>query len=329
MLSAVWLSVVLTASLGARANTPNFQVETSDPQLCQQIAETAETLRRDLAIAWLGKPMPDWSAPCVMTVQVGPRLGAGGATTFLFDRGEVYGWRMTIQGSAQRVLDSVLPHEITHMVFASHFRCPLPRWADEGGATTVEHRSEKDKHRRMLVEFLQTGRGIPFNQMFAMKEYPHDIMPLYAQGYSLAEFLIEQGGRPRYVAFLDEGLKTNDWHAAIRQHYDVRDLSVLQNNWLAWVRDGSQPLPRRPDATAVAVDHSAPRQRPEPNLILHVASSQGGRAPSEARAAETASATPPWRSRPMVPIAAAPPPAAPTPGPQQADVAHPQPMGNW
>ena len=53
--------------------------------------------------------MPDWYRPCVMNVQVGPHLGAGGATTFLFDRGEVYGWRMNIQGLAERVLDSVLP----------------------------------------------------------------------------------------------------------------------------------------------------------------------------------------------------------------------------
>ena len=43
----------------------------------------------------------------------------------------------------------------------------------------------------MLVQFLRTDRGIAFNQMFAMTEYPRDVMPLYAQGYSLAEFLIQ------------------------------------------------------------------------------------------------------------------------------------------
>ena len=103
-----------------------------------------------------------------MTVQVGPHLGAGGATTFMFDRGEVFGWRMSIQGSAERILDSVLPHEITHMIFASHFRQPLPRWADEGGATSVEHVSERTNTTSMLDQFLRTGRGIAFNQMFAM-----------------------------------------------------------------------------------------------------------------------------------------------------------------
>ena len=54
----------------------------------------------------------------------------------------------------------------------------------------------------MLVQFLRTGRGIAFGQMFAMTEYPQDVMPLYAQGYSLAEFLIYHGGRKKFVAFL-------------------------------------------------------------------------------------------------------------------------------
>ena len=159
--------------------------------------------------------MPNWAQPCMMTVQVAPHLGAGGATTFVFDNGEVFGWRMTIQGSAERVLDSVLPHEITHMIFASYFRRPLPRWADEGGATSVEHISEKQKHRQMLVQFLRTGRGIAFGQMFAMTEYPQDVMPLYAQGYSLAEFLIYHGGRKKFVAFLADGMRDGQWSAAV------------------------------------------------------------------------------------------------------------------
>ena len=42
--------------------------------------------------------------------------------------------------TARRILDSVLPHEITHTIFATHFGQPLPRWADEGACTTVDGR---------------------------------------------------------------------------------------------------------------------------------------------------------------------------------------------
>ena len=125
---AALLAAVLLVSMGARQRTANFIVETPDPNLAQQVAQAAEKYRRDLAVEWLGQAMPNWSQPCVMTVRAGPRLGAGGATTFQFQNGEVFDWRMTIQGSQERILDSVLPHEITHMVFASRFRRPLPRW---------------------------------------------------------------------------------------------------------------------------------------------------------------------------------------------------------
>ncbi len=269
---AAWLLALLFVSLGARSATPNFVVETADPQLCRQIAQAAETFRRDLAIAWLGQAMPNWSAPCVMTVQVGPNLGPGGATTFVFDRGEVYGWRMTIQGSAQRVLDSVLPHEVTHMVLASHFRRPVPRWADEGAATTAEHSTEKQRHQKMLVQFLQTNRGIAFSRMFAMTEYPADVMPLYAQGFSLSEYLIQVGGRPAFLRFLAEGMDSGQWSAAVARHYSQRDLAALQNSWLAWVQQGSpQVEPRVPKgAPVLASDRpSGLLSRPAPNLVLH------------------------------------------------------------
>lgn len=249
---AVALAALLLVSLGAKHRTANYIVETADPRLAVQFAEAAERYRHDLAVAWLGEALPNWSQPCPITVQVGPHLGAGGATTFVFDRGEVFGWRMNIQGSAERVLDSVLPHEITHMIFASHFRQPLPRWADEGGATSVEHFSERNKHRQMLFQFLRSGRGIAFNKMFAMKDYPSDIMPLYAQGYSVAEYLIQIGGRRKFVDFVGDGLKAGDWSGMVQKHYGIHDLGVLQETWLAWVRDGSPLLPPRSEQPAAA-----------------------------------------------------------------------------
>jgi hypothetical protein len=268
--------------MGAQQRSANFIVETPDPTFAQMVSQAAERYRHDLAIEWLGQAMPNWSQPCVMEVQVGPHLSPGGATQFVFDRGEVFDWRMTIQGSPQRILDSVVPHEITHMIYASHFRQPLPRWADEGGATSVEHVSEKNKHWVMLNQFLRTGRGIAFNQMFAMTDYPSDIMPLYAQGYSLAEFLIQSGGRRRYVEFLGDGLQSDNWSAAVERHYGIQDLGALQNTWLAWVRQGSPPLRPRQEQPLPAGEMLAAnerRPRPEPNLIYRIGDKQSPVAP--------------------------------------------------
>jgi len=273
ILKAAWLAALLLVSMGAQQRSANFIVTTADPNFAQQVAQAAEQYRRDLAIEWLGQPLPNWSRPCPITVQVGG--GAGGAPQFVFDQGEVFNWQMSIQGSRERILDSVLPHEITHMIFASHFRQPVPRWADEGGATSVEHASERNKHRQMLRQFLQTGRGIAFDRMFAMTEYPHDIMPLYAQGYSLAEYLIQIGGRRKYIEFLGDGLNSDDWPGAVQRHYGVQNLAALQNTWLAWVRQGSpNPTQPAPAGEMLASNNNQRRPRPEPNLIYRTRNNQ-------------------------------------------------------
>ena len=236
--------------LGAGYRTTNFIINAPSLQLAREIGATAERFRRDLAIQWLGRELPRWQQPCPVSANVSPHHGAGGATSFMFQQGRPFGWQMTIQGSRQRILDSVLPHEVTHTIFATHFGRPLPRWADEGACTTVEHVSEKKKHDRMLTQFLTTGRGIAFNDMFAMKEYPRDFIPLYSQGYSLARFLIGQGGKRKFVDYVGEGLRTRNWPAATRSFYgsvlSIRTgngpLSDLSETWLDWVRRGCPRL---------------------------------------------------------------------------------------
>ncbi|HEX5442418.1 MAG TPA: hypothetical protein VFW87_01255 [Pirellulales bacterium] len=259
------LLAATVVSLGAGYRTQNFIVQADRREIAEEVGQAAEKYRRDLAIEWLGQPMRNWSQPCPISVQVSPTLGAGGATSFIFDRGEVFDWKMTIQGSRERVLDSVLPHEVTHTIFATYFRRPLPRWADEGASSTVEHTSERQKQQRMLIAFLQTRRGIPFNDMFRMKQYPQDILPLYAQGHSLATFLMAQGGKRKFLKYVKEGLSDENWTDATRSHYRFSNLGELQTAWLAWVRRGS-PLPLskstgdEPDAGDVLVQAEPPSQ---------------------------------------------------------------------
>lgn len=251
-----------SVSLAASHRTTNFIVTAPTQALAQEFCETAESCRQELALEWLGHELPRWPEPCPITVQVGAQMGAGGATSFMFDRGRPFGWRMSIQGSRERLLDSVIPHEVTHTIFATHFGRPLPRWADEGACTTVECESEKAKQQHFLVQFLKSKppRSIPFNKMFRMTEYPHDIMPLYAQGHSVAKFLIAQGGKKKFVDFVSKGLDSENWDHVTDTFYGYRDLSDLQLAWVDWVAKGSQvvpasPAPRNESAVAAATNN--------------------------------------------------------------------------
>lgn len=259
------LCLVLATPFFATAashRTENFIVNARTRALAIEIGEAAERYRAELAIEWLGHTLPRWSQPCPIQANVDPRKGAGGATSFVFETseptyarashrptgdglfqskpaGRPFGWEMTVEGSRQRILDSVLPHEVTHTIFASHFGRPLPRWADEGACTTVEHHSEKAKQHQNLYQYLKTDRGIAFNRMFSMTEYPADILPLYSQGFSLARFLISQGGKRKFVEYIGDGLESNDWTSSTQSHYGYESLSDLQVTWLDWVRNGS------------------------------------------------------------------------------------------
>jgi len=268
--------VVAVAILSAGAGRPyvsvrsqHFIVSAPTQQLANEICQAAEQYRRDLAIEWLGRELPPWQEVCPIKADVAQGLGAGGATSFVFRSGTPTEWRMNIQGSHERILDSVLPHEITHTIFATHFGRPLPRWADEGACTTVEHDSEKAKQDKFLVQFLTTDRGIPFNLMFKMKDYPPDILPLYSQGFSLARFFIQQGGKPKFVEYVGEGMRTNNWPATTRKYYGFNSLSDLQLTWVEWVRAGSPALPggRVPETLLVSSQTPTAAAAPAANQV--------------------------------------------------------------
>ncbi len=237
------LLVTAFSSIGATYRTPNFVVDAPTPEIAEQVGQVAEHYRKTLAVEWLGKEMPNWHRPCTVKVKVG-QIGAGGATSFSFDRGEVFGWRMNVQGSLERILDSVVPHEVSHTVLACRFRRPLPRWADEGAATLAEHDSEKLRQKKLVEQILNTTRRIPFRELFAIKEYPrdmNDVLTLYAEGYSLAEYLVQQGGRNRFLQFLDDAHQQG-WDRAIAKHYREKDVNDLERQWNSWVVAGSPRL---------------------------------------------------------------------------------------
>lgn len=244
------LSSVALSQTDYVAETPNFVVRAADQNLVRQVARKAEEYRKSLAIEWLGHELPNWSEKCPIEVRLA-RL-PGGETTFGFvgspeQRGPVE-WDMKIYGPPDRLLDAVLPHEITHTIFATHFGQPLPRWADEGACTTVEHESERQKIQKLLIDYLSArpSKGIPFNRLFPMMQYPDEMLPLYAQSYSLAHFLILQKGRQHFVKYVEAGLaasrpglETAAWDQATRNFFGFENLSELQLSWVKWVKAGS------------------------------------------------------------------------------------------
>jgi hypothetical protein len=231
---------------GASFRSPHFVVEAPSREVAQRVAEHAETCRVSIARAWLAHELPTWSSPCPIRVRL-TSGEAGGLTSFGFNQGRVTDQTMTVEGRLDRILASALPHEVTHTVFAAYFGGPMPRWADEGASLLSEDQREKLRHDQIAVDLMARRGELPLARLFVIEDYPKDLMSFYGQGYSISRFLIEMGGRPRFLQFVRDGLK-DGWDSATRVHYQLANVRELDRAWRSWHR--VTLLPGRAGATS-------------------------------------------------------------------------------
>jgi hypothetical protein len=76
-----------------------------------------------------------------------------------------------------------------------------------------------------------------------MKEYPKDTIVLYAQGFSVSNYLIDLAGgglkgRKKFLEFLEAGMAKGgkNWDKAISSHYQFEDVDDLQTKWIESLR---------------------------------------------------------------------------------------------
>lgn len=247
--------IILAVALGmaeslsaAQFRTQNFVVHAPDAQLAQHFGQMAERYRKEKAIEWLGREMEPWPQPCPLYVK--PTMsGAGGATKFDYRGGSYTVLSMEIEGPIERMLNSVLPHEVTHTVFAHHFRFPVPRWADEGGAVLSEDEIERSRHDQLCRQKLNAHQKMPLRRLFHLKEYEEaggDVMIIYAEGYSVSNYLVEKSDRATFLNFVSTGMRAG-WDRAVQNYYGYQSVEHLEEAWLQHLRD-TRDGARRPAA---------------------------------------------------------------------------------
>jgi hypothetical protein len=219
---------------GASFRSANFAIDAPSREIAQRVSERAEECRIMIAKAWLGQELPMWQAPCPVRVVI-TAGEAGGVTSFAFHQGRVTDQRMTVEGRLDRILASALPHEVTHTIFAGYFGGPMPRWADEGASLLSEDQRELSRHDEIAVNLLARRGEIPLSRLFVIEDYPRDLMSFYGQGYSVSRFMVEMGGRPRFLRFIRDGLN-DGWDTSIRKHYELTNVRELDRAWKSWHR---------------------------------------------------------------------------------------------
>ncbi|MCB0337521.1 MAG: hypothetical protein KDD62_14495 [Bdellovibrionales bacterium] len=236
-----------------RIETANFLITAESRSLAETIATLAESHRKSIATEWLGQELPQWPEPC--PIQVTLAHDNYGDTSYELQEQEdgsfkPTAWECKIHGSLERLQDSVLPHELVHMILASHFQQRIPRWADEGIALSVEHASVQQKIQDKLAKLLTDSpeRSLSVKRLLTLKDYPTDFMPVYLEGYSVANFLIEKQGKRYFVNFLEASMPgayrnsfpSPRWERSLQQYYGIESVEELEIQWRAWLQPGKQ-----------------------------------------------------------------------------------------
>jgi hypothetical protein len=261
-LSAIVL--LLASALPATAaqyRTTNFLVNAPDAQTAKQCGDYAEHYRKEKALMWLGQEMPTWPQPCPLQITVSME-GPSGATSFQFGQGRILGMKMEIQGPLDRLLASVLPHEITHTVFAHYFKQPVPRWADEGGSVLSEDDIERDRHDRLTRQILNKGQQIPLRKLFGLREYPPQVMCLYAEGFSMSDYLVKRSDYKTFLHFVGHGMQ-HGWDSAVQSFYGHRSVEELEEAWLKHLRETRRGGPSQPSQQPAQVASNGNGPRPQ------------------------------------------------------------------
>lgn len=232
---ALSLTLLTRCSAAAIHRTANFEVEASTDLIARQVATEAESVRLTLARKWHGQKLPDWNLRCRIQVRAG-HYRPGGATTVRYLEGTATTMRISLTGPLDEILDSVLPHEMTHAVLASVFGRPLPRWIDEGLAVLSEGQPAQQRQRLLLREMLRQNPP-PLRTLIDQAEYPkspQQTQAVYLVGFSLSEYLLKKHGRERLIKCLSSAMK-DDWEAAVQSHFKYESLETMERDWHLWL----------------------------------------------------------------------------------------------
>jgi hypothetical protein len=136
------------------------------------------------------------------------------------------------------LLDSLLPHEMTHLVFRDFVggTRAVPLWLDEGTAQWEERTGAREAA-CLARELCRQGRFVPLRSLMesdVRRSGSHrEAEEFYAQARSLVAFLVKRYGRDRFRVLCGQIRLGKSFEEALRFTYPdrLRTLEQLEQEW--------------------------------------------------------------------------------------------------
>ena len=175
------------------------------------------------------------SREAFVTATGSPEWAAGKAA---FTKREIVGY-----GKAD-FADSVLPHELTHLLFRDYigFETEAPLWLDEGLAQWMAPHTQEAATRRVR-DLLARNKLMSLRALTStdirQEQDPELAAQYYAEAVSLVGFLIADGGSERFVRLCRQLRGGKNLEDALRFTYadSTRSMESLEQAWLQALKE--------------------------------------------------------------------------------------------
>jgi len=138
--------------------------------------------------------------------------------------------------------DAILPHELGHIIFREFvgFDRRLPIWMDEGVVSYLE-KQEIGIRMKTAKALIRMKSFMTLEELTAIRSPEMIVVPniFYSEAASVIEFLMDEYGKDKFVSFCQrlKGLRQGeDWFDAIRDVYGFKDLAVMNEKWIEFLR---------------------------------------------------------------------------------------------
>ena len=238
----VLVSIFLSGlTLGAGfVHNDNFTIFTP-PQPSQQAAEEfaaallvkAEQFRKQIAVEWFEQELPPSVGQTIVNVSFSGERGRG--LTWAKDHADRKYHTLYLTGSDRQELESLLAHEMVHVVFATHFPHPnrLPAWLEEGIACRYDDKQRQRTRDEIMKWMARTGNWTRLAKLLSEENIDSHDQTSYAASATVTAMLLSRANKETLFEFAQAAQEIG-WDASLKRYYEIDGVSQLQAEWQAW-----------------------------------------------------------------------------------------------
>jgi tetratricopeptide (TPR) repeat protein len=226
-----------------KLETEHFLILHYNEALAREVASRAEAARLRIVSAL---DLPGWKGQARIylhrtraeyTAHTGQPEWTGGISKFPSEGTRSGAYELHSWQTSPRLLTSVLPHEIAHLVVSSSLpeTARLPKALHEGFAVMMEPSFRHDYFLSFLRGRFKSQDFIPLADLLTRHDYPRDPEFFYAEGYALLEYLSRQKGAAAVAGLLKNVAGGAQAQAELVRLSGFASLSELEAAWKAWI----------------------------------------------------------------------------------------------